>query len=52
MAYFMEYKKTYEEFNILLPFRPDVKIQQTQGKSMVVIGFLVDLPSEYDLINS
>ena len=25
---FMDYKKTYEELNTLLPFSPDVKVQQ------------------------
>ena len=27
---FIDYKKTYEELNILLPFSPDVKVQQAQ----------------------
>ena len=27
---FMDYKKTYEELNVLLPFSPDVKVQQDQ----------------------
>ena len=26
--FFMDYKKTYEELNVLLPFSPDVKVQQ------------------------
>ena len=28
--FFMDYKKTYEELNVLLPFSPDVKVQQDQ----------------------
>ena len=28
MELFMDYKKTYEELNTLLPFIPDVKVQQ------------------------
>ena len=30
MNYFMAFKKTYEELNVLLPFSPDVKVQQHQ----------------------
>ena len=30
IAHFMEYKKTYEELNMLLPFSVDIKVQQTQ----------------------
>ena len=26
MEFFMDYKKTYEELNMLLPFSPDVKV--------------------------
>ena len=28
-AHFMEFKKTYEKLNILLPFSADIKVQQT-----------------------
>ena len=28
MEFFMDYKKTYEKLNILLPFSPDVKVYQ------------------------
>ena len=34
---FMDYKKTYEELNTLLPFSPNVKIQQNQQEKMVVV---------------
>ena len=30
--FFMDYNKTYEELNVLLPFSPGVKIQQDQRK--------------------
>ena len=33
---------------MLMPFSQDVKVQQTQREQMVVMGFLVALPSEYD----
>ena len=46
----MDYKKTYEELNTLLPFSPDVKVQQDQGENMTVMGFLPTLPSEYDYV--
>lgn len=29
-AYFMEFKKIYEEFNVLLSFSGDIKVQQIQ----------------------
>ena len=48
----MEYKKTYEELNVLLPFSPNVKVQQDQWEKMAVMGFLAALPSEYDSIKT
>ena len=44
---FMDYKKTYEELNILLPLSPNVKVRQAQREKMAVMGFLAALPSEY-----
>ena len=44
----MDYKKIYEELNMLMPFSPDVKVQQSQREQMALIGFLTALPSEYD----
>ena len=44
----MDYKKTYEELNMLLPFSLDVKVQQAQREQMVVMGFLAALPFKYD----
>ena len=46
----MDYKKTYEELNVLLPFSPDVKVQQDQWENMAVMGFLAALPSEFDCV--
>ena len=48
----MNYKKTYEELNTLLPFSPDVKIQQARQEKMVVMGFLTALSSKYDSIKA
>ena len=33
---------------MLLLFRPDVKVQQTQRKEMVVMGFLAGFSFDYD----
>ena len=46
--FFMDYKKIYEELNMLMPFSPDVKVQQSPREQMAVMGFLAALPSEYD----
>ena len=48
--FFINYKKTYEEPNVLLPFSLDVKVQQDQQEKMAVMGFLTALPSEYDSV--
>ena len=52
MELFMDYKKTYEELNVLLPFSPDVKVQQDQLEMMAVMGFLAALSSEYDFVRA
>ena len=46
-ALFMEFKKTYDELNMLLPFSVDIKVQQTQ-----VMSFLASLPSKFDTAKS
>ena len=33
---------------MLMPFSPDVKVQQSQQEQMAVMGFLAALSSEYD----
>ena len=44
----MDYKKIYKELNMLMPFSPDVKVQQSQREQMAVMGFLATIRSEYD----
>ena len=44
-AHFIEFKKIYEELNMLLPFSADIKVQQTQRAQMAVMSFLASLPS-------
>ena len=46
----MDYEKTYEELNVLLPFSREVKVQQDQWEKMAVMGFLAALPSKYDFV--
>ena len=41
-------QKIHEELNMLMPFRLDVKVQQSQREQTAVMGFLTALPSEYD----
>ena len=48
----MEFKKTYEELNMLLPFSVDIKVQQFHREQMSVMSFLVILPSEFDTVKS
>ena len=48
----MDFKKTYEELNVLLPFSTDIKVQQTQREKMAVMSFLVGLPSEFETAKS
>ncbi|RVW51817.1 Retrovirus-related Pol polyprotein from transposon TNT 1-94 [Vitis vinifera] len=51
-AYFMDFKKVYEELNALMPFSPDVRVQQAQREQMVVMSFLFGLPSEFETAKS
>ena len=46
--FFMAYKKIHEELNMLMPFSPDVKVQQSQREQMAIMRFLAALPSKYD----
>ena len=50
--FFMDYTKTYEELNVLLPFSPNVKVQQDQREKMAVMGFLAAVPYEYDYLKT
>ena len=47
-SYFMDFKKTYEELNMLLPYSSDIKVQQSQQEQMAVMSFLAGLPSEFE----
>jgi hypothetical protein len=38
-AYFMDFKRTYEELNMLLPFSTDIKEQQYQREKMAIMSF-------------
>lgn len=51
-SYFMDFKRTYEKLNMLLPFSLDVKVQQAQQKQMTIISFLVGLPPEFETTKS
>ncbi|XP_073158713.1 uncharacterized protein [Henckelia pumila] len=51
-TYFMDFKRTYEELNMLLPFSADVKEQQNQREKMAVMSFLVGLPHEFETAKS
>ncbi|KAG8646402.1 hypothetical protein MANES_09G001301v8 [Manihot esculenta] len=44
ISYFMDFKRVYEELNVLMPFNTDVKTQQTQREQMAVMSFLAGLP--------
>ena len=46
---FMDYNKTYEELNMLLPFSPNVKVQQTQREK---IANAITLPSKYNSVKA
>ncbi|KAK9063841.1 hypothetical protein SSX86_017713 [Deinandra increscens subsp. villosa] len=51
-SYVMEFKKTYEELNSLLPLSADVKVMQTQREQIAVMSFLTGLRPEFDNIRS
>ena len=46
--YFIKFKKTYEELNMLLPFSTDITVQQTQREKMVGMS----LPCEFEIAKS
>lgn len=50
--YFMAFKKTFKELNMLLPFSPNVKIQQRQREQMAIISFLVSISSDFKTAKS
>lgn len=52
MAYFMKFKKTYNEFYVFLSFNGDIKVQQIWGEQMAIMSFLADLPFEFEILKS
>ncbi len=48
----MDFKRIYEELNVLMPFNPDVKVQQAQRQQMAVMSFLASLPLEFETAKS
>ncbi|XP_048227292.1 uncharacterized protein LOC125369315 [Ricinus communis] len=52
IAYFMNFKRTYEELNVLLPFSPDVTVQQAQREQIAVMSFLAGLRPEFESVKS
>ena len=50
--YFMDFKRTYEELNMLLPFSTDIIVQQAQREKLAVMSFLAGLPSEFETAKS
>ncbi|EYU24310.1 hypothetical protein MIMGU_mgv1a026406mg, partial [Erythranthe guttata] len=48
-SYFMDFKQSYEELNMLLPFSSDVKVPQKQHEQMVVMSFLAGLLSKFEI---
>lgn len=51
-AYFIDFKNTFEELNMFLPFNTDIKVQQTQRELMAIMSFLAGLPSEFETAKS
>ncbi|MCR2848199.1 hypothetical protein, partial [Heyndrickxia coagulans] len=45
LDFYMDYKKTYAELNMVLPFSADIIVQQQQREQMAVMGFLAALPA-------
>ncbi|KAG8646648.1 hypothetical protein MANES_09G019650v8 [Manihot esculenta] len=50
--YFMDFKRVYEELNVLMPFSTDVKTQQVQREQIVVISFLAGLSPKFETAKS
>ena len=50
--YFMDFKKTHEELNILLPFNTYVKVQRAERERMTIMSFLASLPFEFEAAKS
>ncbi|KAG8640779.1 hypothetical protein MANES_13G079525v8 [Manihot esculenta] len=48
----MDFKRVYEELNVLMPFSTDVKTQQAQREQMAVMSFLASLPPKFETAKS
>lgn len=46
-VYFMDLNVLIEKLTMLLPFNPNVKLQQAHCEQMAIMSFLASLPSEY-----
>ncbi|GAA0156871.1 hypothetical protein LIER_14258 [Lithospermum erythrorhizon] len=47
-AYFMDFKKIYEDLNKLMSFSSGIKVQQQQREQMAFMSFLARLPPEFE----
>ncbi|VFQ65614.1 unnamed protein product [Cuscuta campestris] len=47
-AFFMDFKKTYEALNSLMPFTLDVKTQQQRQEQMAIMSFLAGLATRFE----
>lgn len=45
----MDFKRVYEELNVLMSFSPDAKTQQAQQEQMTVMSFLTGLPPKFEI---
>ncbi len=48
----MDFKRIYEELNVLIPFNVDIKVQQAQREPIAVMSFLACLPLEFETAKS
>ncbi|KAA3461039.1 gag-pol polyprotein [Gossypium australe] len=51
-SYFMDFKRVYEELNVLFPFSSNVKVQQSQQEQMAIMSFFSSLPLEFKAAKS
>ena len=51
-SYFMNFKKMYEELNVLLPFSADIRVQQSQREKMAIMSFLAGLNPQFEIAKS
>ena len=52
-VHLIEFKKTYRELNMLLPFSADIKVQQAYKENIwLLLSFLANFPSKFDTVES